>query len=312
MSSDAAPLSEIPGSCPSPAALGRSGWDILHSSAAVYPYNPSPVQQAAMTGFINGWAHLYACSWCAYHMRQYVAERPPVVTDKLAITRYVCELHNEVNERTGKDTFDCDPMTVLKRWHPGFPDKMADEPTMEEKVSAEERRMAAGRAERAAQQSAQEERLTVFGWGRGRGRKQPEEWREGTSNSNSNANDNPSGSPKPSQQFGPTASSPKPSVQRWWVFGGSAYEGKEGKAATTTTTNSSNSDNGGKVPTSGNRTSSNPTAGNTSTTSGGGGGKPRKASDDETDVDAVLARLRGCQVYCPEDDDAPAARAGKR
>ncbi|CCW65292.1 unnamed protein product [Phytomonas sp. EM1] len=124
----------IPGTCPTPLELGRAGWDILHTAAATYPYQPTPAQQKAMRDFIYSWSEVYACEWCGYHMRRYLQSHPPLVDDKPAITRYLCELHNDVNRRLGKEIYDCDPANVLRRWHPKFPD-MQDQPRMEERVA---------------------------------------------------------------------------------------------------------------------------------------------------------------------------------
>nr|CCC50401.1 conserved hypothetical protein [Trypanosoma vivax Y486] len=109
-------LKPIPGRCPTPGELGKAGWAILHSAAAVFPHNPSDTQQTAFSAFLHGWSHSYACSHCAYHMRRYLEENPPVLTGKFAVNRYLCEFHNAVNERLGKDTYNCDPMNVLRRW----------------------------------------------------------------------------------------------------------------------------------------------------------------------------------------------------
>ncbi|CAD2221933.1 Erv1p [Angomonas deanei] len=142
-----APSRDIPGSPPSPIELGNAGWSILHSAAAVYPYKPTKEQKEAMKGFIYGWSHVYACNWCAYHMRRYVAEHPPVVDDKISVSRYICAFHNNVNEHVGNPTYSCDPDVLLRRWHPGYPNNMADHPSMEERVAAEEKKDGRGKAE---------------------------------------------------------------------------------------------------------------------------------------------------------------------
>lgn len=199
-----------PGEPPAPEALGNAGWTILHTSAAAFPNRPSPDQQQAMKQFIESWSKIYACSHCAYHMRTVLASQPPVVTSKRAVSQYVCELHNNVNEMLGKEVFDCDPDVVLKRWHPTYPN-MEDVPTIEEQIAEDQKRR--GEAPAAAPSSSPRvsDSGPSSGWG----------WRRSNTNS-------------------PTD---KPPV--------------------------SGSTNG-KVP------------------------------DSETDVEAVLARLKGCQVYCPE------------
>lgn len=295
---------KIPGRAPTPNELGNSGWNILHSSAAVYPYRPTRAQQTAMRNFIYSWSELYACEWCAYHMRDYVKQHPPMVSDKFAVTRYVCELHNEVNERIGKDVYDCDPMKVLQRWHPGYPDKMGDKPSMEERVAEGVR-------------------------------KQREARQGGAAAATSSATPSPpaaSAAAKEGQGAG----------RRWWPFGGGGSSTAEAQApapgSNSTNTNTTHSDSSsGRSPLqsveilSAHHGTAPPSAppkvfADPNGRHGGRGGwmesgwasaaadsaasapaaRPpvagAKPADGETDVD-VLRRLRGCQVYCPEDEE---------
>ena len=126
--------SEIPGECPYSEDLGRAGWTILHTAAAVFPNKPSTAQVAHFQQFITSWANVYACSHCAFHMRQMIIRNPPTVAvDKRSASRYVCQLHNEVNSMLMKPVYNCDPDIVLKRWHPTYPE-MTDTPMPEEQL----------------------------------------------------------------------------------------------------------------------------------------------------------------------------------
>lgn len=228
---DATKASTIPGACPTPVELGNSGWNILHSSAAIYPYHPTRKQQAIMRGYLEGWSHFYACRWCAHHLRGWMAEHPPQVSDKLAVTRYVCEMHNAVNEHTGKEQYDCDPMNVLKRWHPGFPDKMADRPSPEEEIKQLMKEREGGSGGRSWNPFASHNSASSSGNG-------------------DSANKAP---PAPNNNAGPKTSDG--SSPRSWREGSPATQSKTGKVA-----------------------------------------------DNETDIEAVLKRLKTCQVYCPENE----------
>eukprot|EP00796_Vickermania_ingenoplastis_P001335 gene1335-776_t len=123
----------IPGSPPSPVELGNSGWNILHSAAA---------QKDAMEKFIHGWSFAYACNWCAYHMRLYLKDHPPLLEDKHALSQYMCRFHNNVNEHLHKPLYDCEDVDgLLRRWHPGYPDRMADRPSWESRMEAEKEKL---------------------------------------------------------------------------------------------------------------------------------------------------------------------------
>lgn len=197
----------ITGAPPTPVEVGNAGWTILHTAAAAFPNKPSVDQQQAMRSFIQSWSMVYACGHCAYHMRTVLASKPPVVDSKRDVSRYICELHNNVNYMLGKDTYDCDPDVVLKRWHPTYPN-MDDEPTIEEQIAA------------------------------------------ATASTNTVA----STTEHPSKPSTTTASS-----RRWWS----------------------------------NSSAPAPASAPSST----------KVADLETDPVAVLARLKACQVFCPDKDE---------
>jgi hypothetical protein len=114
-----------------PEAIGWAGWTILHTTSAAFPNQPSEAQRKDMRDFIRSWSRVYPCSICAYHMRQQLQIMPPDVSNKRALSRWTCELHNSVNSMLGKETYDCDPEKVLKKWHPTYP-YMDDEPSPEE------------------------------------------------------------------------------------------------------------------------------------------------------------------------------------
>ena len=135
---------------PDPEEIGVAGWTVLHTAAAAYPNQPTEAQRRHMYNFLTSWSHVYACSICAFHMRQEMKKNPPNVTSKRAVSRYVCQLHNSVNAMLDKPVHDCDPEKVLAFWHPTYPD-MDDQPTIEQQL---EELKAADRAKGAAQPAA--------------------------------------------------------------------------------------------------------------------------------------------------------------
>ena len=54
--------------------------------------------------------------WCAVRGAVQV-RNPPIVDTRVNFSKWVCELHNEVNDRLGKPQFDCSK--VLERWRTG-------------------------------------------------------------------------------------------------------------------------------------------------------------------------------------------------
>ncbi len=125
------PMAEHDANAVTPEAIGWAGWTILHTTAAAFPNSPSEAQKKDMRDFIRSWSRVYPCSICAFHMRNQLRTMPPDVASKRALSRWTCEMHNSVNSMLGKETYDCDPDKVLRRWHPTYP-HMDDEPTPEE------------------------------------------------------------------------------------------------------------------------------------------------------------------------------------
>lgn len=104
--------------------LGRATWTFLHTTAAYYPARPTTQQRANMLNLLHSLPVLYPCSHCASHLGETMRTNPPDVSGRVALSRWLCERHNEVNERLGKDKFDC--AKVDERWKDGPPDGSCD------------------------------------------------------------------------------------------------------------------------------------------------------------------------------------------
>jgi FAD-linked sulfhydryl oxidase len=104
--------------------LGRATWTFLHTTAAYYPEHPTPSQRANMLGLLNALPLLYPCSHCASHLGGNIKDHPPDVSGRAALSWWLCERHNDVNERLGKDKFDC--AKTDQRWKDGPRDGSCD------------------------------------------------------------------------------------------------------------------------------------------------------------------------------------------
>ncbi|KAJ1561532.1 hypothetical protein HK096_004352 [Nowakowskiella sp. JEL0078] len=109
---------------PDSIALGRSTWNFLHTMAAYYPSSPSQTQQTQMQQFLSTFSQFYPCGYCASHLQNEMEKNKPRVENNKNLSLWMCEVHNEVNEKLGKPKFDCSK--VFERWKDGFGDGRCD------------------------------------------------------------------------------------------------------------------------------------------------------------------------------------------
>ncbi|KAJ7904789.1 ERV/ALR sulfhydryl oxidase domain-containing protein [Mycena leptocephala] len=104
--------------------LGRATWTFLHTAAAYYPTKPTPAQRSQMLALIHALPALYPCTHCAEDFGESVAKHPPDVSGRAGLSQWFCERHNEVNEKLGKQAFDC--AKTDERWKEGPKDGSCD------------------------------------------------------------------------------------------------------------------------------------------------------------------------------------------
>ncbi|KAI9492820.1 FAD-linked sulfhydryl oxidase-like protein ERV2 [Zychaea mexicana] len=89
------------------AEVGRSTWKLLHTMAAQYPENPTTEERQALHQFFLLLSRLYPCGECAAHFQLLLQKYPPQTSSRIAASQWACAIHNKVNERLGKEIFDC-------------------------------------------------------------------------------------------------------------------------------------------------------------------------------------------------------------
>ncbi|KAL8763055.1 MAG: hypothetical protein Q9184_001082 [Pyrenodesmia sp. 2 TL-2023] len=116
-----------PADCPPDVEeLGRSTWTLLHTISASYPPRASPTQQSEMRQFLGLFGKLYPCWVCAEDFQEWMARRgnEPKVEGRNGLGTWMCEAHNEVNRKLGKQEFDCGKWE--ERWRTGWKDGRCD------------------------------------------------------------------------------------------------------------------------------------------------------------------------------------------
>ncbi|KAI0121671.1 augmenter of liver regeneration [Xylariales sp. AK1849] len=121
----AAPTASAPSDCPPDVeALGRSTWTLLHSIAATYPSKPSVSQQSDLRSFMSVFSRLYPCWVCADDFQSYMEKERIEVGSRDEFGTWLCEAHNAVNVKLGKERFDC--KRWQERWRTGWKDGRCD------------------------------------------------------------------------------------------------------------------------------------------------------------------------------------------
>ncbi len=116
---------ELPQDCPPDSEqLGRATWTFLHTMAAYYPEVPSYEQQRSMRTLLSTFSQFYPCWYCAEHLREEMNKSPPKVESSGALGKWLCDMHNIVNERLDKPIFDCNK--IDERWKDGPKDGRCD------------------------------------------------------------------------------------------------------------------------------------------------------------------------------------------
>lgn len=101
---------------PTKQELGQAGWTLLHTMAAKFPERPTARQQARAVAFLRALGDLYPCELCASHFRMHMQQHPIASTSREELSLWMCEAHNEVNVRNGKEAYYCDIGVLDSRW----------------------------------------------------------------------------------------------------------------------------------------------------------------------------------------------------
>lgn len=94
--------------------VGAGSWTLLHTIAAYYPAEPDERTRNETRTFLNSFANVFPCKWCATDFQQSLKNAPPRLDSQNEFAKWLCDAHNEVNRKLGKPQFDC--LLVNQRW----------------------------------------------------------------------------------------------------------------------------------------------------------------------------------------------------
>ena len=96
----------------SPDVWGRSAWSFLHASAFSFPKNPTPDQCSSALQFYNNLGNQLPCPKCRRHYNAQIKKNPPRVSSREELSRWLVDIHNNVNRAQNKPAVEYD---VVKR-----------------------------------------------------------------------------------------------------------------------------------------------------------------------------------------------------
>jgi mitochondrial FAD-linked sulfhydryl oxidase len=69
-----------------------------------------------MRNFFNALSRFYPCTYCANDFQQNIKQQPVQVQTRQELCIWLCEQHNIVNQKLGKEKFPCTMKQLDQRW----------------------------------------------------------------------------------------------------------------------------------------------------------------------------------------------------
>ncbi|KAK6464324.1 ERV/ALR sulfhydryl oxidase domain-containing protein [Scheffersomyces coipomensis] len=99
------------------AQLGNAAWKLFHTILARYPDDPTKQERTTLSQYIQLFGQVYPCGDCARHFQKLLKKYPPQTKSRKTAALWGCDIHNKVNEKLGKDIYDC--TTILEDYDCG-------------------------------------------------------------------------------------------------------------------------------------------------------------------------------------------------
>ena len=86
-------------------SLGSSTWALLHSVSAIYSNHPNITERSYLKDFFIGLMYFYPSN--SHILKEILKEHPLEYSNREELIYYMCEIHNILNKRLGKQKFSC-------------------------------------------------------------------------------------------------------------------------------------------------------------------------------------------------------------
>lgn len=97
-----------------PASWGSSFWVTAHTVAAAFPLDPTETDKNKFKAYFDSFEFVLPCTECRENWSSVLEKRPLIqaaLTSRIALCRWVLDVHNLVNEKLGKKTFNWKQLT---------------------------------------------------------------------------------------------------------------------------------------------------------------------------------------------------------
>ena len=90
-----------------PEVWGPGAWTFLHTITMNYPNNPNIDQKNNHKQLFENLSYTIPCEKCANHYSDNLKKYPldPALESKTLLTRWLIDIHNEVNKKNGKRVY---------------------------------------------------------------------------------------------------------------------------------------------------------------------------------------------------------------
>ena len=89
-----------------PREWGRHAWAFLHTSTFSYPEKPSAIQKESARQVFKNIGNILPCPVCRGHYNDNIKKNPPRVDSQESLSKWLVEIHNEVNKSRLQKTVD--------------------------------------------------------------------------------------------------------------------------------------------------------------------------------------------------------------
>ncbi|KAL4491815.1 hypothetical protein ABPG72_006070 [Tetrahymena utriculariae] len=95
--------------------LGNCGWMVLHMISATYPLEVTEEFVDKTNLFLNLFGQFFPCKECSGHFLKMTSKQQFTGHTRQDFMEYLCDLHNQVNKRLGKEIKDCKKFPI-EQW----------------------------------------------------------------------------------------------------------------------------------------------------------------------------------------------------